>query len=288
MLERSFPAVFVLLWASAFIAAKLGLTAAGPFSFLLTRFVIVAVLFGGLVLLFRSTWLKPREILPIALAGVLMHGFYLGGVFYAISRGTPAGIASLIVSVQPVITALIALVWLKEQVRVLQWLGIGLGVMGVAAVVWPRLGGEIPLIGLLTCSVAVVSISIGTIIQKRHATGVDLISGNFIQALAAAMFYFLLVLMLEPYRLEWTAEVTVAMAWIVLAVSLGAISILMVLIRKGRMAATSSLFFMVPPISAIFGYLVFDEKLGMLGMAGFVLASIGVWLVNREDRPANS
>lgn len=284
MPERFFPAVFVLLWASAFIAAKYGLTAAGPFSFLGTRFVIVALLFGLIALWLRSTWPRREELLPTAIAGVLMHGLYLGGVFFAISRGTPAGIASLIVALQPVITCVIVLVVLNEVISRQQWLGIALGLAGVAMVVSPRLGGAVPIAGLISCSVSVLAISIGTVMQKRFSGSVDLVAGNFIQALAAAAFYGALIALVEPYRLDWTLEVTLAMLWIVLAISLGAISILMVLIRKGQMARTSSLFFMVPPVSAVLGYYAFGETLGAVGVAGFIIASLGVWLVNRPEK----
>lgn len=284
MPERFFPAVFVLLWASAFIAAKFGLTGAGPFSFLFTRFVIVAGLFGVMAWWMGSAMPSPGQWPALVIAGVLMHGFYLGGVFFSISHGTPAGIASLIVSVQPVITCLIALVFLKERISPLQWLGIALGMAGVVAVIWPRLGGAVPLIGLFSCSISVIAISFGTIIQKRFSGTVDLVSGNCIQAIAAAGFYLLLLATIETYRLEWTLAVSLAMVWIVLAISLGAISILMLLIRKGQMAATSSLFFMVPPVSALLGYFAFGEALGLIGIAGFLLASAGVWLVNRPEK----
>ena len=286
MSERFFPAVFVFLWASAFVAAKLGLTDSSPFSFLLTRFIIVALLFGGIVMLLKRAWIAQSELLPIATIGVLMHGVYLGGVFYAISKGTPAGIASLIVSVQPILTCFIALGFLNERIRSSQWLGIFLGFLGVLMVVSPRLGGEVPLVGLISCSVAVLSISVGTIMQKRFTANVDLITSNFIQALAAAGFYFLLVLSVEPYDFTWTPTVALAMLWIVVAVSLGAVSILMLLIRQGQMAAVSSLFFMVPPVSAVMGYVVFGEMLGLVAIIGFVMASIGVWLVNRPEKPS--
>lgn len=286
MFERILPSVFVFLWASAFIAAKFGTTDAGPFSFLFVRFVFVAILFGLMALWLRPAIPDRRQLPPLVLAGVLMHGFYLGGIFYAISQGTPAGISALIVSIQPVLTCVLALAFLKERILPLQWLGIALGTVGVAAVVWPRLGGTVPPVGVAACFVSVLAISVGTVIQKRHSGSFDLLAGNWIQALAAAVFYGFLVLLAEPYRLEWTPEVGFAMAWSTLAISLGAISILMVLIRKGQMAAISSLFFMAPPVAAVMGHLVFGEVLGIFGVAGFAVATLGVWLVLRhQEKP---
>ena len=282
MTEKFYPALFVLLWASAFISAVYGLTGSGPFSYLFVRFVAVAIIFGLMVLIFRAPKLKKQEILPTALVGILMHGCYLGGVFYAISLGTSAGVSSLIASSHPVLTAMLSRPLTGEKVSSLQWLGIAFGFAGVMAVVWPRLGGEIPVIGLLTLVVAAIAMSVATGVQKRFVGGVDLISGNAVQAVAAAAFFGLLLMLAEPFYFEMTAPVILSLVWVILFVSLGAISILMLLIRKGRMAATSSLFFLVPPVSAVLGYFVFDERLGFLGIAGFVLASIGVWLVNRQ------
>ena len=281
MSTRSYSIIFVVLWASAFVSAKYGLTASGPFSFLGVRFAIVSVIFAVIALVLKSTWPDRKTLIPTLLAGVLMHGVYLGGVFFAISKGTPAGISSLIVSIQPIITAFLALIFLQEHVRKVQWLGITAGLVGVALVVSPRLGGAIPVIGLISCLVAVNAMSVGTIIQKRYLGGLDLIAGNTLQAMAAAAFYGVLLMTVETYYLEWTSEVTLSMIWIITTVSIGAVSILMLLIRRGQMAATSSLFFMVPPVSALMGYIFFGETLGIIGILGVAVASFGVWLVNK-------
>lgn len=284
MPTRIYSIIFVLLWASAFISAKYGMTASGPFSFLFVRFAIVSVIFLGVALVMKSVWPDRRLLVPTMIAGVLMHGVYLGGVFFAISKGTPAGIASLIVSIQPIITAFLALIFLKENIRLIQWVGIATGMAGVILVISPRLGGVIPMIGLITCLVSVHAMSIGTIIQKRYLGKLDLIAGNALQAMAAAGFYILLLMTVETYYLEWTIEVTLSMIWIITTVSIGAITILMLLIRSGQMAATSSLFFMVPPVSALMGYVFFGETLGFLGMVGVAVASFGVWLVNKPEK----
>ncbi len=290
---RIYSIIFVILWASAFVSAKYGMSGAGPFSFLSTRFAIVMVIFGLAALVFRQKWPSRGELTPTIIGGVLMHGVYLGSVFYAISIGTPAGIASLIVSIQPIITALLAMAFLGDTVRRVQWVGMALGLIGVVLVVLPRLSaglsnvgldGAVPKIGLITCIIGVCAMAVGTLIQKRYLSNINLISGNALQAMAAAAFYGLLLITIEDYHLVWTTEVTLSMIWIVAAVSLGAITILMFLIRSGQLAATSSLFFMVPPVVAVMGYFAFDEMLGVVAIIGFMLASLGVWLVNKPQK----
>lgn len=278
---RILPVAFILLWSSAFISAKYGLPDAGPFSFLLTRFVVVMVLFGGLGLLLRRPWPRGAALSHMAVVGVLMHGVYLGGVFFAISRQMPAGLSSLIVSLQPILTAVLGIWLLGERPRPMQWLGIGLGAAGVVLVLWPRLGGAVPLVGFLACLVALLAITVATIWQKRHGGGMDMLTGNAVQAVAAAAFYAVAVVLFEPYRVVWTLEFSLAFGWLVFGVSLGAVTILMLLIRRGSAAATTSLFFLVPPVSALMAWLAFGETLGAGGIAGLLIATAGVWLVNR-------
>ena len=284
MFVRALPVLFILLWSSAFISAKFGLPHAGPFSFLLTRFVIVFLLFAAIAILLRRPWPRLEMIPDLVFVGVLMHGFYLGGVFFSIAQGMPAGLSALIVSTQPVLTAALGIWLLDERPAPMQWLGIALGAAGVVMVLWPRLGGDVPMIGFVSCIVSLLAITFGTIWQKRHGGGMDLLSGNAIQALAAASFYAVVVLIFEPYHVTWTGEFTLAMGWLVLAVSLGAVSILMYLIRHGSAAATTSLFFLVPPSSAIMAWIAFGEALGPIGLAGLGVTTAGVWLVNRRPR----
>lgn len=281
---RLFPLLFILLWSSAFISAKYGLPDAGPFSFLFTRFVIVFLLFAAIALAMGRPWPRGRMIGNLLFVGVLMHGVYLGGVFFAIAQGMPAGLSALIVSSQPVLTAALAVWLLGERPSGAQWLGIGLGATGVVMVLWPRLGGDVPAVGLAACIVSLLAITFGTIWQKRHGGGMDLLTGNAIQALAAAGFYAVTLLVLEPYRVVWSMEFSLALGWLVLAVSLGAVSILMLLIKRGSAAATTSLFFLVPPSSAIMAWIAFGEALGPIGLAGLATATTGVWLVNRKPK----
>ena len=283
MIDFILKIIFIFLWASAFVAAKLGLNDAGPFSMLAVRFIIVTCIFASLVIFFKSKWPKINEIPYIALVGILLHGFYLGGVFYSITKGTSAGISSLIVSLHPVLTCILAIFLIKEKITYDKWFGIFLGFFGVVLVVWPRLGGELPLIGFVSCIVALIAISFGTIIQKKYLEEMDILGGNTVQAIFAAIFFSLLILFIEPFKFNLTIDLFISMTWLILLVSLGAISILMVLIRRGEMSSTASLFFLAPPVSAILGYIVFKEELSALGIIGFIITCTGVWIVNRQS-----
>ena len=282
MIDLILKIAFICLWASAFVAAKLGLSDAGPFSMLAIRFVIVSFIFAIIVFLFRAKWPKKSEVLYIGLVGILLHGFYLGGVFFSITKGTAAGISSLIVSLHPVLTCILAILIIKEDIKVDKWIGIFLGFIGVLIVVWPRLGGELPLIGFISCVIALVAISFGTIIQKKYLENMDILGGNTIQAVFAAIFFSILLVFFEEFKFNLSKELIISMTWLILLVSLGAISILMLLIRRGEMSSTASLFFLAPPVSAILGYLVFKEELNASGIIGFIVACTGVWLVNRK------
>ena len=282
MIDLLLKIAFIFLWASAFVAAKLGLSDAGPFSMLAIRFVIVSFIFASIVILFRASWPKRNQILHIGLVGILLHGFYLGGVFFSITKGTAAGTSSLIVSLHPVLTCILATLIIKEEIKVDKWIGIVLGFIGVVIVVWPRLGGELPLIGFVSCIIALIAISFGTIIQKKYLENMDILGGNTVQAVFAAIFFSILLIFFEPFKFNPSKELIISMTWLILLVSLGAISILMLLIRRGEMSSTASLFFLAPPVSAILGYLVFKEELNASGIVGFIVACTGVWLVNRK------
>ena len=282
MIDLLLKIAFIFLWASAFVAAKLGLSDAGPFSMLAIRFVIVSFIFASIVILFRAKWPKRNQILHIGLVGILLHGFYLGGVFFSITKGTAAGTSSLIVSLHPVLTCILATLIIKEEIKVDKWIGIVLGFIGVLIVVWPRLGGELPLIGFVSCIIALIAISFGTIIQKKYLENMDILGGNTVQAVFAAIFFSILLIFFEPFKFNPSKELIISMTWLILLVSLGAISILMLLIRRGEMSSTASLFFLAPPVSAILGYLVFKEELNASGIVGFIVACTGVWLVNRK------
>ncbi len=275
---------FVLLWSTGFIGAKLGLPHAGPMTFLALRFWLVVGLFLLWIGLTRAQRPTRRQALDAALIGLLMHGLYLGGVFTAISIGTEAGTSALIVGLQPIVTALIARHWLGERLGGVQWLGMALGIAGVALVVARKLDdgiGDWRGVGL--CLVALVAISAGAVLQKARGAGIPTRSGTCIQYVTAAVVTGLLALAFEDRIVEWTAEFAFALGWLVLVLSFGAVLLLFVLIRRGAASGVASLFFLVPPATAVVAWLLFDERLGPLSIAGMALTAFGVLLVNRPE-----
>jgi drug/metabolite transporter (DMT)-like permease len=279
------PWFFVLLWSTGFIGARLGLPYIEPFTFLAIRFVIAASLLTLLALLLRTPW--PRGITAlgrIGVAGLLLHAGYLGGVFFAIDHGMPAGVSALVVSLQPILTAVIAQVILGERIGTRQWLGLGLGLLGVVMVISEKLalGGAIPLItasSLAGVGIALFSTTLGTIYQKRHGEQMPLLSGTALQYVAAALIMAPLSLFTETRQIEWTPQLIFAMAWLVLVLSLGAILLLLLLLRFNSTARVASLFYLVPPSTAIQAYLIFGEALGPFALLGLIVASVGVALV---------
>lgn len=278
------PALFVLLWSTGFIGARLGLPYAGPLTFLTLRFVMAAGLLGLAALAMRAPW--PRGLTEVghyAVAGLLVHGVYLGGVFLGISLGIEAGLSALIVSLQPLLVAALAGLLLRERVSARQWAGLVLGVTGVVFVLGEKLGrGPGEALGSLACLAALFGITAGTLYQKRFCSGMDLRTGTAIQFVAAGLVTGPLALLLEGGRVVWTGEFVCALLWLVLVLSLGAVSLLYVLIRKGAAASVSSLFFLVPPCTALIAWPLFGERLGSAALFGVALTVAGVMLAARS------
>ncbi|MBK8210702.1 MAG: DMT family transporter [Rhodospirillales bacterium] len=276
------PGAFVLLWSTGFIGAKLGTPYAPPFTFLLLRFVVVTASLFAAALMLRSPWPNRAQVGRIAFVGVLIHGCYLGGVFLAISLGVPAGMAALMVSMQPLATALIAGPYLGETLRRRQWLGLVLGLLGVAMVVADKLGWrEGDVAGVLASVVALLGITIGTLYQKRHATGMNLITGSFVQFAAAGLVMLPLVLIFEGQPVSWTGEFVFALLWLSFVLSIGAITLLHLLIRRGAAAKVASLFYLTPAVTSLLAWLLFNELLSPAAVGGMVVAIAGVALVAR-------
>lgn len=278
------PALFVLLWSTGFIGARLGLGHAEPFTFLLARFALVVALLTALVLVSRAPWPSSWRLTGhLAVSGVLVHGMYLGGVFAAIHAGVPAGLAALIVGLQPILTAFIAGPFLGERVSARQWCGLVLGLIGVAMVLSTKLVGLRPegfsWGAVAFASAALVAITAGTLYQKRFCTGMDLRSGTLVQYVASLLFMLPLALLFESMEIEWTGEFVFALVWLVLVLSLGAVSLLMTLIRLGRATSVSSLFYLTPPTTALMAWALFGEQLSPIGLLGMVVAAAGVALV---------
>lgn len=274
------PGVFVLLWSTGFIGAKFGLPYAEPFTFLLWRFAILTVLLSAVALATGAPWPTAREAGHTALIGLLVHGAYLGGVFAAIGFGIPAGIAALIVGTQPILTALGAGPLLGERVTGRQWIGLLLGLGGVGLVCARKLNFEgADLQGIAACLIALVGITLGTLYQKRHGASMDLRTGSAIQFAASACLMAVLASLTETMEVQWTGEFIFAMAWLVLVLSVGAISLLFILIKRGAASQVASLFYLVPPMTALIAFFLFDETLGWMALVGMGIAVVGVALV---------
>lgn len=273
-----FPALFVVLWSTGFVAAKYGLPYAPPLTFLWYRFLLVAALMTAVSIATRAPWPgSPLQILHIAVSAWLVHGAYLGGVFVALAHGMSAGTVAMLVGLQPLLTVLLARGWLGERVDARQWLGLGLGLVGVWLVLSHRVTFAANASGLLPTVVALLGISIGTLYQKRYCSRVDLRSGSVVQFTACALLYAPLA-MHEHVPVQWTHEFIFALGWSVLVLSVGAISLLYWLLRHGAAANVARLFYLVPPVTALQAYLAFGETLSPTAMAGMLLIAVGVAL----------
>jgi len=276
------PMIFVFVWSTGFIGAKYGLPYIEPFTFLVLRMALVVLLHLLIVWLARVPWPDASETKHSVVAGLLVHGLYLGGVFVAISQGVPAGISALIPGLQPILTSTIANRWLGEKVGTLQWAGLALGLVGVVLVLHDRtLVGSGSLLGWCASFISLVGIALGTLYQKRHGGNIDWRSGNLVQYAAACALFAVCALVFETGVIHWTGQLVFALAWLVLVMSLGAVWLMYWLIRRSAAAGFASLFYLVPVVTALFAYLLFDERLDPLSIGGMVVCAIGVVMVNR-------
>lgn len=277
------PGFFVLLWASGFVAAKLGLPYARPFTLLLLRFGVASLLMLAVSLATRARWPKTAmQAFHVAVVGVLLQAVYLGGCYVAMGVGIPAGVTALIVGLQPLLTATVVGPLLGERVSWRQWLGLAIGFAGVTLVLWDKLHFDsVHLVGILYALGGLVGITSATIYQKRFCGAVDLRTSAAIQYAAAALALLPMALAFGIGEVQWTGTFFFSMAWLVLVLSTGAFMLLLWLIRKGAASKVASLFYLTPPMAALGGYLVFGETLALPALAGMALAAVGVALVNR-------
>lgn len=277
-----FPGLFVVLWSTGFIGAKLGLPYAEPFTFLSLRFLFVLAILLPLCWLFKAPWPNRQGTVHMAVAGVLMQGGYLGGVFASMHQGMPAGVSALITGLQPVFTAVLGGWLLQERTTPRQWAGLALGLLGVLLVVGDRIavqGLGVP--AILLSGLALASITLGTVWQKRHGGAIDLRTGAAIQFAAAAVVLAPFAFLLETRNVRWTGEFVFALAWLVLVLSFGAIFLLLYLIRHGAATRVASLFYLVPPTTALIAWPLFGESYSTLAAAGMGLGMLAVWLVTK-------
>jgi len=286
-LQRAVPVIFVLIWSTGFVVARYGMPHAGPMDFLALRFFFSALLFLAWVRWSGAKWPRGRaQWLHLAVTGLLMHAGYLGGVWMAVKAGLGAGMASLIVGLQPVLTAL----WLSAvarggvTVRPVQWLGLALGLAGLVLVVWHKLAlGQVQPGNVALALVALCSITAGTLYQKRWVAPCDVRTASAVQLLAALAVTTPLAL-LEAHTFDWHPELLAAMVWSVLVLTLGGSSLLYVLIQRGAATAVSSLMYLVPPCTAVLAWWLFGELLTPLGLLGLACTAVGVALVVREPQ----
>ena len=277
-LAPAFPLLFVVLWSTGFIGARLGLPHSEPLTFLFVRYLLVVALLLALSLLSKAPWpAQPRDWFHIGVAGLLIHGVYLGGVFIAISMGLPSGVAALVVGLQPLLVAVGAGLFLHETVVRRQWLGLVLGLAGVALVLANKLGTGFELQALLPCVISLLAITCGNLYQKRFCPQFDWRTGAVAQFVPTVVLTGIAAALTETLRIDWVPEMVFAMGWLVLVLSLGAVSLLNWLIRNNNSVNVASLFYLVPPCTAVVAWLLFGESFAGTALVGMGLVVWGVY-----------
>ena len=284
------PIIFVFMWATGFVVARFSAPHVAPLYFLAIRFPIAGAFFAAIALAARAPWPSPQAAFHAAVAGVLLHGGYLGPVYWAVAHGMPAGVSALIIGLQPLITAVFASFMVGERIGLRHWFGLAVGIAGVALVVWPKLDFAAHGITPLTTAVNVmgaVSISLGTVYQKRFAASLHVASGGVWQYAGASALALVAAFLLEDFRFDGSPQAWFALAWSVIVLSLAAISLLMLLIRAGEVSRVASFIFLVPAVSAAMAYVLFSETLNFVQIAGMALCAGAVLIVMRKSaRPA--
>jgi len=279
------PLLFVGIWATGFIVARLVAPHADPLTFLAYRFVLSASVFAVIAAAVRAAW--PRGVRgwrDALVAGVLMQGVYLGGVFWSVRHGLPAGISALVTGLQPLLTAVLAFPLLRERVGVRRWAGIALGFGGALLVLQPQLRagpGGILIVPLLVCGAGMVGMTLGTIWQKRTASTADLRTNAAVQFIGAALVAIPAAALTETGRFDASWQAWTGLAWAVCGLSVGAISLLLILIKRGAVAGVASLFYLVPPVVAVLAFAFFGEQLSALQVVGMAVAAAGVAVASR-------
>jgi drug/metabolite transporter (DMT)-like permease len=276
------PVLFVLLWSTGFIGARYGLPYIEPLTFLAVRMAFVVLIMTAIAIIGRARVPNAREVQHALVAGSLVHGLYLGGVFTAISQGVPAGISALIPGLQPILTSTIANRFMSERVTGIQWFGLVLGLLGVVLVMHDReiiLAGS--LLGWIASFLSLIGITLGTLYQKRYCGAIDWRTGNLVQYIGAAVLFALGAFAFETCEIHWSAELIFALAWLVLVLSIAAVGLMYWLIRRSAATGFASLFYLVPAVTALFAFLLFGERLDGVSIFGMAICAGGVVLANR-------
>ncbi len=283
ILERFAPTLFVLLWSTGFVGAKYGLPYADPFIFLAIRILIASILLFALAKAMRMPVRIGRgAIARSGLIGFFLHACYLGGVFYSIAQGLPAGVAAVVTSLQPVLVSVIAVKVLGEQLRLRQVIGLLIGLIGVILVLGPSIDAQIPAPAIIAILTALIGSTSATLLQKKMGSDIPLLSGTAYQYLFSGCILGMIALATHETTINWTLRFTVAFIWLILVLSVGAILLLLWLLNSGSAAKVSSLFYLVPPATAIEAFFLFGEKVNTQGFLGIGITALGVWLVMRS------
>jgi drug/metabolite transporter (DMT)-like permease len=275
--------IFVIIWSTGFIIARYGMPHAEPMTFLSLRFLGVLICMIPIVLLWKAPWPRQPQIIHIAIAGILLQAGYLGGVWAAVREGMSAGLTALIVGLQPILTALLAS-WVAERVRPVQWLGLAIGLLGVGLVVWAK----IVMIGFSDLSfifiiIALLAITAGTLYQKKYCPQFDLRTGSVIQFAASAVVCVPLMMIFETREIAWVPELIFSLLWSIFALSIGASSLLFVMIRHGAATKVTSLMYLTPPTTALMAWILFNEPISWLIGLGIALTMGAVLMVNKAS-----
>jgi drug/metabolite transporter (DMT)-like permease len=276
------PVLFVLLWSTGFIGARYGLPYIEPLTFLALRMAFVVLIMAAIAVIGRARVPNAREVQHALVAGSLVHGLYLGGVFTAISQGVPAGISALIPGLQPILTSTIANRFMGERVTRIQWFGLVLGLLGVVLVMHDReiiLAGSV--LGWIASFLSLIGITLGTLYQKRYCGAIDWRTGNLVQYIGAAVLFALGAFAFETREIRWSGELIFALAWLVLVLSIAAVGLMYWLIRRSAATGFASLFYLVPAVTALFAFLLFGERLDGVSIFGMAICAGGVVLANR-------
>ena len=282
---KLFPIIFILLWSSAFITTKPIIDYSDPFAALAFRFFFVSIGFFLFSIFANNTFKSSnKNIIQSILSGVLFHGFYLGGVFYSISIGMPTGITALIVTLQPVLTNILAGPLLNEKITKPQWIGMILGFTGASLVLGFDIGKNLPLNGVLAAFISLFAITFSTLWQKKLSNNLPLSSSNMYQAIGGCLFHILVIMFFAKPEISFTPTFILAMSHQILLVSFGAFTILMYLIKNNSASKTVSVFFLIPPTSAIIAWIFLNETLNSIDIFGFFVATIGVYIATRKEK----
>jgi len=285
MMIKIYPFIFIFLWSSAFVTTKPIIDNSDPFTALAFRFFFVALGFLIFVVLTKQKILtNSKNFFQSIFSGILFHGFYLGGVFYSVSIGMPTGIAALIVTLQPILTNALAGKFLGEEVSFRQWIGVMLGFFGAALVLGFDIGASLPIIGVVASFIALLAITTSTLWQKKIGNSLPLSVSNMYQAVGGCLFHIIIIIIFtEPY-INFTSTFLIAMSHQIFFVSFGAFTILMFLIKNNSASKTVSIFFLIPPTTAVMAWLFLNEVLTNLDLIGFVVATLGVYIATRKNK----